>query len=131
MPDVADSGFGIVINFASGFYAEIIDCSPPGPAREPIDTSHATTPDGAMTFIPSDLIDYGELGVTLNFKADQAIPIDQPAEPVVMTFPSGTTWSFSGFLTGYEPEAPIDDRMTVQTTLKVSGKITINPAGSA
>lgn len=121
----ARTGFGITISFASGFLAEIIDTTPPEMSREPIGTSHTTTPDGAMTFIPADLVDNGECGVELNFDESEVPPINQPAETVVINFPSGTTWSFQGFLTNYAPAAPIDDRMTASATIKVSGPITI------
>lgn len=126
---MARTGYGITITFASGFLAEIIDTTPPEISRESIDTTHTTTADGAMTFIPSDLIDYGEASVELNFDESEVPPIESAAETVVINFPSGATWTFSGFLTNYAPSAPIDDRMTASATLKVSGKITI--AGDA
>lgn len=122
---MARTGYGITITFATGFLAEITDTTPPEMARESIDTTHTATPDGAMTFIPSDLIDYGECGCDINFDEGRTPPIDQPAETVVINFPSGTTWTFQGFLTNYAPAAPIDDRMTASVTIKVSGKITI------
>ena len=128
MADAADTGFGITITFASGFLAEIIGCTPPAPSREEIDISHSTVPDGAMLFLMSDLINYGELGVEINFKADAVPPIEEDFEPTTINFPSGTTWAFSGALKEYAPEAPIDDRMTATATIKVSGKITITPA---
>lgn len=122
---MARTGYGITVTFASGFMAEIIGTTPNAITRESIDTTHTTTPDGAMTFIPSDLIDYGELECELNFDESETPPIDSPAEPVTINFPSGASWAFSGFLTNYAPEAPIDDRMTASVTLKASGKITI------
>jgi hypothetical protein len=125
---MAATGYGITISFASGFLAEIIDTTPPEMSREAIDTSHTATTDGAMTFIPSDLIDYGECTVELNFAEGTTPPIDDPAEAVTITFASGATWAFSGFLTGYAPAAPIDDRMTATATIKVSGAITITGA---
>lgn len=123
---MADTGFGITVSFASGFLAEIIDTTPPSITRDEIETSHTTTPDGAKTFMMSDLIDYGELSVELNFDETEEPPIDQPFEAVVITFGSGATWSFSGALKEYSPAAPIDDRMTATAVLKVSGKITIS-----
>ena len=122
---MAATGYGITITFASGFLAEITDTTPPEMSREAIDTSHTATPNGAMTFIPSDLIDYGECQVELNFDESESPPITSDAEAVTITFPSGTTWSFSGFLTNYSAAAPIDDRMTATATIKVSGAITI------
>lgn len=122
---MARTGYGITITFASGFAAEIIGTTPNAITREPIDTTHTATADGAMTFIPSDLIDYGELACDLNFDEGVTPPIESPPEPVTINFPSGASWAFSGFLTNYAPDAPIDDRMTASVTIKASGKITI------
>lgn len=122
---MADTGFGITLTGASGFVAEITDCTPPEWAREAIDTSHTTTPGGKMTFMPSDLKDLGQLEVEMNFDESEEPPIDDDPETWVLTFKSGTTWTFEGFLTNYAPAAPIDDRMTANVTIKVSGDITI------
>lgn len=122
---MADTGFGITLTFASGFAAEIIDCTPPEMTRDEIETTHTATPNGAKTYIMSDLIDYGECSVDLNFDETEEPPIDQDFEACVLTFGSGTTWSFSGALKSYAPTAPIDDRMTATAVLKVSGGITI------
>jgi len=122
---MADTFFGGSVSFDSGFLAEIISGTLPEQVRESIDTSHAGTTGGKMTFIPSDLIDGGELQVELNFDETASPPIDQAAESTVLTFASGTTWTFSGFMTNYGGELPIDDRMTASATIKVSGGITI------
>ena len=130
---MAYTGFGITITFDTGFLAEIIDVTLPESARESIDTSHTATTDGMMTFIPSDLIDNGDLEVELNFDEDASPPIDSDPETVTITFPLRTgnttaaTWAFTGFMTNYAPAAPIDDRMTATATIKVTGAITITP----
>lgn len=122
---MADTFFGGTISFSTGFLAQIISVTLPEQAREAIDTSHAGTTGGDMTFIPSDLIDHGELQVELNFDETTAPPIDSAAETVTITFASATTWAFTGFMTNYSAEAPIDDRMTATATIKVSGDITV------
>lgn len=122
---MADTGFGITIAFQSGFLAEIIDVTPPERTRDEIETTHTATTNGIKTFIMSDLIDNGELQVELNFDETESPPIDQAFSACVITFSSGTTWSFSGALKSYAPAAPIDDRMTATVTIKVSGAITI------
>lgn len=43
------------------------------------------------------------------------------------TIKSGTTWTFSAMCAGFEPEAPIDDKLKVTIKLKVSGTNTITP----
>jgi len=128
MADTTRTGFGIGIQFANGFFAEIIDVTPPNQTREAIETTHTQTPEGWATFEPSDVADAGELQVEMAFHPDSPVPVKQPKESITITFPSGTTWAFLGFLTEHAPAAPIDDRMTASVTIKVSGKITVTPA---
>ncbi len=126
-----DVGFGITLTFSSGFFAEITNVDG-SMSRDPVDTTHSTTTGGYKTFIPSDLIDHGEVEVELHFDPDvgTGIPIDGAAETVTITFPtpvggsSGATWAASGFLTNFSFSAPIDDKMTANATLKLSGDIT-------
>ena len=119
------TGFGITITGASGFVAGIRDTTPPEWAREAINVPTTTSPDGAIPKIPADLADYGNLEVEIEFAESEVPPIDQPPETWVITFKSGRTWTFTGFLTNYAPAAPIDDVMTANVTIAVSGKITI------
>jgi hypothetical protein len=128
MAEQPSTGFGIQIAFASGFLAQITDVTLPEQSREKIDTSHTLSPDNRREFILSELVDSGELEVELNFDPSAEPPIDDPFEPVTITFGSGTTWEFSGALMNYGGEAPLADRMTATATLCVSGKITITPA---
>lgn len=130
---MADEGFGLTITFQSGFFAEILDASWSSISRNAIPTSHMTTPSGAMTFLPSDMHDPGELSVSLQFDPDTAPPIDQAAETITVTFPippggsTAATWACSGFMTDYGNELPHDDKMTADATLKFSGITTFTP----
>jgi hypothetical protein len=127
MPDVTATGFGITVEFASGFFAEILDVTLPEQVREAIETTHTVTPNGDATFIPSEIVDNGELQLDIAFHPDKTVPIHEPAEPVRINFPSGTKWDFDGFMTSHAPTAPIDDRMTATVAVKVTGGITITP----
>jgi len=120
-----DSGFGLSIVFGtSGFSADLLDVTPPGASREAIDVSHMGN-SGFKEFIPSDLVDWGECKMTVGFDPATSPPISSAAETITITFPDGTTWAFSGFMTGYEPKAPMEDKMTGEVTVKVSGEPTI------
>jgi predicted secreted protein len=44
-----------------------------------------------------------------------------------IVFPDGTTWKFGAILTGFEPDAPYDDKLAATLTWKVTGKPTITP----
>lgn len=117
---------GITISFATGFFAEILDATPPNLSRISVQSSHMTTPDGYHTFLAGKLVDGGEVTVDMGFDPAVAPPIEDPPEPVVITFPNSasSTMSFSGFMTGFEPTGPLEDRLTATSTLKVTGKIT-------
>lgn len=124
-----DIGTGTSIAFASGFFAEILDVSPPGATRKSIETSHMGTTDD-HTFMPGDLVDRGEAKIEMAFDPATEPPIDQPAESCTITFPDGSTWTFTAFMTGYDPKVPLEDRMTASATLKVTGGVTVGGGAS-
>lgn len=126
----ADQGFGLAITFGSSFLGLIRSASWSGIEREFLDTTHMTTTEGAATFIPSDIENYGELTVELLADPDDAPPITGALETVTVTFPipaggsTAATWACSGALRSYEITAPHDDLMTATAVIKFSGKIT-------
>lgn len=123
---MADTFFGGSITFSSSFFAEILSVTIPEMTRDAIETTHAGTTGGKRTFIPSDLEDMGEFTVELNLDETTKPPIDSAAETVTITFASGTTWSFTGFMTSAGGSGPIDDRMTGSYTVKISGDVTVS-----
>lgn len=121
-------GTGTTIAAATGFatfFAEILDVTPPNASLEAIQTSHMGT-TVAHTFTPADLIDWGELNCQLAFDPAEDPPMGTVAT-FTITFPDDdtTTWQFSGFITGYEPSVPMEDRATADVTIKVSGDVTV------
>ena len=125
---LVDIGTGITIAFGtSAFVAEILDITGPGLARDSVETTHQGTTD-ARTHAPVDLFDAGELSFDVHFNPDTDPPIDAAEEEITITWPSTATWVFQGFMTAYEPGAPLEDKMTGSVTIKVTGDITITPA---
>lgn len=130
----ADTGFGMTITFSSGFFAKIRVVSWNNMSRAAIDTSHAGTSNGEMTFIPSDLVDPGGLQIEGLFDHNTEFPTGSAAETVTVTFPlasgeaSAATWVASGFLTDASFSAPYDGVVTFSATLKFSGAITVTAA---
>jgi hypothetical protein len=128
-PEV-DVGTGATILFGtSGFSAEIEDITPPGMTRGSIQTSHQTT-TAAHTHQPLDLYEPGELSFDVHFNPDDIPPMTATAETVTLKFSGGNWWSFSAFMTGYEPSHPFEDKMMATVTCKVSGRITSDADGS-
>lgn len=141
-PDQATS---IAITFGtSGFTAQIIDSNISGFQRGDVDTTHSgTTPvsgtDAVIrTYKPSDIVEGGDLNLTIHFLPDDTIPLYGAAETITITFPTnvgestGATWVFSGYIKAYNPTMnPLDDStMQASVTVKIAGEITITPAGT-
>lgn len=124
-----DIGTGSTITFGtSSFTADVLSIGLSGITREAINTSHmATTAD--HTFMPTDLVDNGEISLEIAFVAGLTPPIitNGAAETVTIAFAgSATTWSMSAFQTSFDITAPLEDKMIATMTLKVSGAITIS-----
>jgi len=117
-------GTGTTLTYESGFHAEILDISPPGASRESIQTSHMGT-TSAHTFVPADLVDWGEMTVEIALFPGTTIPITSDAASTVVAFSdSGSaTWTFSSFMTGFESSVPLEQRATGSSTLKVTGAV--------
>jgi hypothetical protein len=114
--------------------AEVTNITPPSADVDQVDTTHMQSPGRYREFIDG-LIDGGECSCEINFipgnATDQrmfellALPTGVThARNCRISFANGVTWSFLGTLTGYEPDVPVDDRMTATITFKVSGAIT-------
>ena len=117
------TGNGATLGWAaSGNVGTITSISGIGGTREAIDTSSLAT-TGGRDFIPSDLVDYGELSIEGAW-AGTATPIASAAEVVTVTI--GTTsgsksWVGVGFVTSWETGIPMDDVITYSLTIKCSG----------
>ena len=114
--------------------AEVTSITPPNFARDSIDASHGQSP-GAMREFIAGMTDPGEVSIEMNFvpgnAAADALADELALTPATatknrrITFPDGTTWDFPAFLTAFEPDAPLDDKMTASATFKVAGAVTI------
>jgi hypothetical protein len=117
------TGNGATLGWASSAnVGTITSISGIGGAREAIETSDLAT-TGGREFIPSDLVDYGELSIEGAW-AGTATPIAGAAEVVTVTIgtTSGNkTWSGSGFVTAWETGVPMDDLVSYSLTIKCSG----------
>lgn len=106
--------------------AEVFNITPPSDSIDVIDATHMQSPDATREFILG-LRDPGECSFEINFvpggDGDTAIQAWRDARErrsCRITFPNNVTWTFSGLLTGYEPAAPTDDKMTATVTIKVT-----------
>ena len=114
--------------------AEVYDITPPSDSVDVIDATHMQSPNATREFIIG-LNDPGECSFEMNFipgsDADMKVQEVRAARERVscrITFPNDQTWTFSGILTGYEPAAPTDDKMTATVTFKVTGSYVVDEA---
>jgi hypothetical protein len=126
-----DLGNGTTVTFGtSSFTANITGVSWGGISRESINTSHlGTTTD--HTFIPGDLVDNGEVSLTIQYDGTVSPPIITNGAAETVTIDWGgvgvnNTWAASMFQTSFEiGEATVDGLMTATIGLKASGAVTI------
>lgn len=112
--------------------ANVTNVSGPGLSRDTVDVSAHDSPDKHREFVGS-LVDPGEVSIDVNY--DPAVHdlliadlIDEEPRNFQLVFPTtpAATWAFAAVMTGFEPSAPFDDKLTASITYKVSGKPTIS-----
>lgn len=139
--NAVDIGTGTTISFGtSGFSAEVTSIKMSGISRAIIETSHLSTPAatsgtiGSKTFLAGKLSDPGECAIEGHFDADLEPPIEGDPETITITFPkaegesAASKWEFSGQMTNYEFNGPLEDKMTFSATIKAVGPITVTEA---
>ena len=125
----ADVAVGITLTFpVSGFTAEKLDFDGPEISVEDIATSHQGT-TGMMTFDPADLADPGEISFSFHFEPGTNPPVGVQETAMVLTWPDSTTWTFAGYMKSYKGTGQLNQKMTGDATVKVSGNILIDPQG--
>lgn len=98
-------------------------------------TSHDST-DGWEEFV-GGILRSGEVSLDINYDpagvthdATTGLIADMVARTVrnfELIFPDdvATTWDFAALVTGFEPGAPVDDKLSASVTLKVTGVPTL------
>lgn len=136
-------GFGTLLKVGDGggpetftAIAEIADISGPGLSHEPVQATHMQSPGAWHEYIKG-LKDGGEISLDLTYLPGHATQDastgllkdfnDRILRNFQLVFPDTgtTTWSFAAFITGFEPSAPKDDRLSAAVTLKISGQPTL------
>lgn len=133
MAATIDEGFGIALAGASDVLSgDLRNISWNGVERNALDTSHAGTSSGKMTFQPSDLINYGTWEPEGLYKPDTEPALDgDAAETWTIDFPvatgqsTGVDIAATAMMTAFSASLPYDGLMTFQSTLKLSGDITV------
>ena len=107
---------------------EVIDLTPPNISRDAVETTHMGSTERWREFI-GGLKDGGEGSIEINFDPGHAVTASflsdlntNTAGYYKIVFPDATEWGFAAIATGFQPGAPIDDRMTATFTVKLTGK---------
>lgn len=131
MSSNAFSGVGTVFQRNSVAVAEINSISGPNKSRSTIDVTSLDSTGGYREFI-GGFRDGGEVVLGMNFTRDtyDDFNVDFEASSLQtydIIFPdsSNTTFSFSGLVTSLGSSVPMDDKVTADVTIKVSGSITL------
>lgn len=114
--------------------AEVTKLKPPGLSRDTVDVTHMESTGGWREFI-AGLKDGGEVSMEINFDPGGTttdLLTDMFSTSTVgnkkIVFPDNSEWAFKAILTGFEPDAPVDDKMTANVKFKVSGVPTFTQA---
>lgn len=141
----AMTGLGIVIAMKATANAttytsigEPFEITPPQQMDDEIEVTHFGSPDGSKEFI-GGLTDPGECSFNVNYvpggaTEDMLFAAKATRKPrgFRITWPNGTTWTFDLLVRGLQPTAPLNDRLTMQVTGRVSGSIVrANASGGA
>lgn len=115
--------------------AEITSLTPPQMSRDDIDVTSHSSSDGYREFI-GGLRDGGEVSLEANWLPTNST--HDASTGLLETFNDNVThnWkivlpstlatiSFSGFITAFEPELPLEEQGKLSVTIKVSGKPTV------
>jgi len=121
-------GTGTTITFQTGLYAEILELEWSGMTQAVYETSNFGT-TGGMTFAKGTIYDPGEISVRYAFdpEIDPTTALTAVAETVTVTFADAapaSTLAASGVLREISISVPLEDRVTANAVIKLSGNIT-------
>lgn len=129
MSTTANIGYGSTLKYGSTAVAQVVDITGPAIKVDAVDVSNQGSPQvgsnksawrekipglsdpGSITF---NLV-YIKAAVTALFGLIAA------TQTWNLTFPDGAIWSCSGFITELKDGTPLDDRMTVDVTIELTG----------
>ncbi|MFJ9027563.1 phage tail tube protein [Streptomyces sp. NPDC102274] len=112
--------------------ANVTNITPPGLERETLDVTSHGSPDAYREFA-GGLKDGGEVSIDVNYdpRVHDALVADfadsEPRDYKIVWPKTLGEWEFTALLTGFEAEAPHDEKLAASLTFKVSGKPVITP----
>lgn len=125
---MAEIGTGTTVTYQSGYLAEIIELEWSGMSRAVYETTNFGT-TGGQTFGFGTTYDPGEISVRIAFdpEIDATTALTAAAETVTVTFADSapaSTLAASGAMRDFSISVPLEDRVTANAVIKLSGDIT-------
>lgn len=118
---------------ATGTYTdflELVFVTPPNESGDTVDVTHTASPDKYREF-KAALLDAGEVTAHFNYVPGNTADVKMREHRRArvfrnykITFPNAETIIFSGWPGSISPDVPLDDKMTLEVTFKISGKPT-------
>ena len=112
--------------------AEVISISGPSMSRETIDVTNLDSTDGYREFIGS-LRDGGSVSLELNFLRSTYDDFKTDFEndsledyEILLPDAENTSFNFQALVTELGMETPVDDKISVSVTMKISGTVNLN-----
>jgi hypothetical protein len=110
---------------------EVTSIGGPGYSTDAVDVTHMQSPDAFREFVVG-LTDPGELSLEMNYVPGGAtemlldelydIPPQSRARRWRQEFPDGNVAIHFGFMTNWERNIPLDDKMSMTVTIKLTGR---------
>lgn len=132
----AISAFGISFEIDDGLgvydqIGEVTDITAPNQQIEDIDVTHHASPGRTREYI-AGLNEPGEMSVEINWIPSdasdviiQTLKTNGTKRNMRITWPNAVTWTFLGYVKGFEPGNPIDGKLAATVTVKVAGATAI------
>lgn len=133
MTTAATAAFGTILTRNAHPIAELNNIGDIELSQEFIDVTTHDSTGGYREFIAAKIREAGEVVVEGNFLATDTngqigLKSDLEAGTVqnfVITFPDGTTWTFTAVVSKFSISSPLEKQMGFSATLKIAGKPTL------
>lgn len=143
MPSIATSSFGTLLQIGDGgapenfvTISEVLDISGPALSLSTAETTNQDSTGGWEEFVGT-ILRSGEVTFDVNFLPTDAtqsfaagLILDMVNRTLrnfqlIFTDAGTTTWAFAALVTGFEPSAPVDGKLSASVGLKISGQPTL------